>query len=403
MLSAQKQKMPSQTPPGASQPPTTTGFGKVLHSIQGLQQRLNDFSIEEVSRSHARAHELIRELGNLRTRLESVTKLKDAIDGIGPQIAAMPDADLDLVSADGLAKYPQLHAILETHDLLQKAKANVPAVHDVGESVICAWTPMSSSASIEKSAPEAAVNDTRSPVPQEPKPAPTYEFNELRLVETPRAPRKDDLRQSSDVKATATRTSNKPKGKAHFDQRLLNELIETYGEFAVSSKLMLGAEMNQTAPAGSEEIIATATTGSVPQQSTELAVSPVPSKDSVGHELVPLEPAFLHAGSHELLALSGPAEQSGGPSFVEAATTAKARGEIDRQLKSIIKDYGEVDLYSHRRTPKIKIATIAAAAALALLLTAFYFFSSPSTPAPASMDAVEMHDPSAMKILKQEN
>ena len=147
-----------------------------------------------------------------------------------------------------------------------------------------------------------------------------------------------------------------------------------------------------------------ADTGPIPEQPTARAVSPVRAREIVARELVPVEPAFVQPGGQGLLALPGPAEQSAGPCFDEAPTTAKTRGEIDRQLKSIIKDYGEVDLYSHHRSPKIKPVTIAAATALILLLGAFYFFKSPSTPAPASIGAVapaaETQDPSTKKLLK---
>jgi hypothetical protein len=109
-----------------------------------------------------------------------------------------------------------------------------------------------------------------------------------------------------------------------------------------------------------------------------------------------------------MLALPSPAKKSAKPTFHEALTSAKSRGEIDRQLKNIIKDYGEYDLYSHRKSPSIRTVTIAAAAALALLLGAFYLFKSPSTPAPpaaieSTAPAAGIQDPSATNNSKQKN
>jgi hypothetical protein len=400
MLSAQKQKMPSQIPPGGSHSPTTTGFGKVLHSIQGLQQRLDDFSIEEVSRSHTRAHELIRELGGLQTRLEAVAKIRDATAGIEPQIAAMPEANFDLVPPDSLEKYPQLQAVIQTANLirtsrsLQTKPANTQPARTDDESPVFG-SPSSS-----------AMEPTSAAAPGS-RPPRTYEFSELRLEEPPQAPPEDASRESAMArgKHTPTPKSKKPKGKPHFDQRLLDEVIETYGEFAMSARPAGAAEKAETAPAAPEQTIPPKT-GPISAQPPALEVSLAPAKDILANELVPVEPAFVQAGAHELLALPGPAEQSAGPSFDEAPTTAKARGEIDRQLKSIIKDYGEVDLYSHRKSPNIKAVTMAVAAVLALLLGAFFVFNSPSTPAPASIDAAapagETQNPSAKKILKQE-
>ena len=396
--------MPSQIPPGGSQSPTTTGFGKVLHSIHGLQQRLNDFSIEEVSRSHARAHELIRELGGLRARLEAVTKIRDATAGIGPQIAALPEANFDLVAPDSMEKYPQLQAVIQTANLIRTSRslqadpANTQPARTDGESAVSGST---SSSAME---PTSAATNVAAPGSRPPR---TYEFSELRLEEPPQAPPENASRESEMArgKHTSTPKSKKPKGKPHFDQRLLNDLIETYGEFAISARPAGGAEKAETTPSAPEQTMP-AETGPISAQPAALEVSPVPANDILANELVPVEPAFVQAGGHELLALPGPAEQSAGPSFDEAPTTAKARGEIDRQLKRIIKDYGEVDLYSHRKSPNIKAVTMVAAAVLALLLGAFFIFNSPSTPAPASIDAAapagEMQNPSAKKILKQE-
>ena len=421
MLSAQKQKMPSPPPTGTPQPPTTGGFGKVLHSIQGLQQRLDDFSIDEVSRSHARAHELIRELGSLRARLNAVAKLKDAIVGISTRIAALPQDNCDLAAPDSLEKYPQLRAILQTgklireQRLLQGSQANAQPLRAAAKPASTS-APVIAAAPVEKRARESsAVESPESgaasrAVAQEFEPRLTYDFSDLRLEEPPQAPPTKDSPQPLMARAKHAPASKgkKAKGKPHFDQRLLDDLIETYGEFAVSTGAAGGAERSQSIPSGREPTMPAAVTPMpISEKPAALDVALVRPKEIRANELVPVEPAFVQAGAHQLLAPPTPAEQSAGPSFDEVATTAKARGEIDRQLKSIIKDYGEVDLYSHRQSPKLKTLKIAAAAALALLLGAFYFFSSPSTPPPASMEPVApagaSQDPRAKQILKQQN
>jgi hypothetical protein len=75
----------------------------------------------------------------------------------------------------------------------------------------------------------------------------------------------------------------------------------------------------------------------------------------------------------------------------EAETVAgKSREEIDRELKNIIKNYGEYDLYSHRKaTIDFKTAAIAALAVLGLLLGGFYIFKSPSGSAPVAIEVRE--------------
>ena len=76
---------------------------------------------------------------------------------------------------------------------------------------------------------------------------------------------------------------------------------------------------------------------------------------------------------------------------VEAAQiivpSVRSHGELDRQLKKLVKDYGEYDKYSHQSSLTLKKSGIAAFVVLALVLAAVYFFRSPaqtiSQPVPA--------------------
>src|SRR5439155_8301528 len=55
-------------------------------------------------------------------------------------------------------------------------------------------------------------------------------------------------------------------------------------------------------------------------------------------------------------------------------------GELDRQLKKLIKDYGEYDLYPQQSPVNLKNGVIAAVLLLALVFSGFYFFSAPKAP-----------------------
>ena len=55
----------------------------------------------------------------------------------------------------------------------------------------------------------------------------------------------------------------------------------------------------------------------------------------------------------------------------------KKEGELDRQLKKLIKDYGEYDLYPQQSPVNLKNGVIAAVLLLALVFSGFYFFSAP--------------------------
>jgi hypothetical protein len=59
----------------------------------------------------------------------------------------------------------------------------------------------------------------------------------------------------------------------------------------------------------------------------------------------------------------------------------RKNGELDRELKKIVKDYGEYDLYSRQRPINLRTGGIAAVLLLGGLLAGFYFFYSPNTAA----------------------
>jgi uncharacterized protein HemX len=79
--------------------------------------------------------------------------------------------------------------------------------------------------------------------------------------------------------------------------------------------------------------------------------------------------------------------------------TNQKHGELDRQLKNIIKDYGEYDLYSHQSSTNVKKLALATFAALALMLGVWYFFKAPSTPRNPAASAVTQ-SPDTSKTLE---
>jgi len=66
-------------------------------------------------------------------------------------------------------------------------------------------------------------------------------------------------------------------------------------------------------------------------------------------------------------------------SLEQSVPNVRKNGQLDRELKKIIKDYGEVDLYSRQSSINLKTAGIAAFLLLGALVAGFYFFYSPNT------------------------
>jgi hypothetical protein len=417
MLSVQKQPMSSDAPPDGSHPPTATGFAKVLHSIQGLQQRLDDFSVEEVSRAHAKTHTLIRDINHLQVQLDALSKLKDAVINVNAGIAAIPEDNFDLVGPDSLEKHPQLRAIVQAaklirmHRVLKAVRASAEPSFDLQAGIPSsdapliptkrsnesfptleqtAQTPLETSAGakreIASETDQSRAALENSPVAHDSKATPAYDFADLKLEE----PQETGTRRRDDSSQTASRhqdapsrTSKKAKGgKPRINERLLSDLIETYGEFAISTK----------PPAHRAEVI------EMPPPVVEQVAST--STDLVLFEAKPAETAVVKPiASGEPPGRPAPEQERQEPAFDWPSPTIKSHGEIDRQLKSLIKDYGAVDLYSRgKKTLNVKTAIIAAVAGLAVLMGGFYLFKAPSPKTPVAIEATTSGGNSAADV-----
>jgi hypothetical protein len=115
-----------------------------------------------------------------------------------------------------------------------------------------------------------------------------------------------------------------------FDKKLLDDLIKNYGEFVVSPNLPAAAE----------------------------PVNPSKKSEKQSHSRVNNETD--RASDNTVVSYS-------------------SHGDLDRKLKKLIKDYGQVDLYSQRSWFKTKIRAVAAFAVLGAVLTGIYFFFAPKT------------------------
>lgn len=420
MLSAQKQEMPNDIAPQSSLP-TASGFGKVLNSIQGLQQRLDDFSVEEVSRAHAKAHDLIRQLVALQTELNAITKLKDVLAQTDAGIRAIPEYDFALVDADDLENHPQLRAIVQAsklirmHRLLRAARASadsvcfdlqtLPSSNEVAspiaapgftseipsrsETLLMGSTDGEVRASVSAACPPDSIEKKLSPlsssVATQNLQARTYEFAELKLEEARPSRRNEDSAPSEKPEADLTR--NTPADQAPFDKRLLNDLIESYGEFTFSTTSVSNTGSRSRNLMIRDEVLPE------PQISPPIDSATSTPSQSVGTELILRESASTEMAqakspstSEGPLALPAPDEEINRLASENAIAKSNSRGEIDRQLKNIIKDYGEYDLYSHQKTTSSKTAVIAVVAALGLALGGWYFFKAPSSTEPTPVE-----------------
>jgi hypothetical protein len=433
MLSAQKQKTPQDTTADSSRTPVS-GFGKVLTSIQGLQQRLDDFSVDEVTRAHAKASDLIQQLGELQARLHALAEIKTTFDDARATLAALPEIKINLIESDNLENHPHVRAIVEAgkliraHRLKQAAEAsceshslelleNAPDRATGGKQISGAAAeapaeilPDSGEIAVKTHGQDieanqsAPVEDSRESIqgftlvndPYEPAPTKAaYDFADFKLEEPPatssglKATAASQAEQRPAEKKSETTTSN-----ARFNERLLNELIDTYGEFVSTKPEPLAGpiaakgesiSLHDAAPQPTVAPKTVPTAEAAP--SVALVVVDAAPESAPAANITAPEPAFVEPIATGQLALPSPEEEITAPTFEQSLPNAKARGEIDQQLKSIIKDYGQVDLYSHGKPMNTKTTAIAAAALLALVLGGIYFFKAPSTNPPAPVEA----------------
>jgi hypothetical protein len=457
MLTAQNKKTPSLDDTSHSSISTIGGFGKVLNSIQGLQQRLNDFSVDDINKAEANAHTLIQRLSSLLHKLNSLGELKHSQNTVRNLLGQIPETDYDLIGPDSLEKHPRLHAIVKAsklirlHRLLKAAKesadsisfdpeagqlefgAPVPPFFKTGQDVLASSTFNNESVSLVPISPRETPQNSESlrevvetPLLSEPELSPpvfqklqkvddgvelnranvtlstltAYPGHEASLIaprlatiETTKASLPEDVNdelsesiESLNIEdqvfvigtaepnwhraeapfiaasqehteepwnkvsrpeskgSQATRPNQNTPGnldnprsttfvKSDFDERLLNNLIESYGEFVASPAISRSAEMPVSLEAN---FVAGQTVPSVEKLTSKAMEVSVPS--------------------------------------------VKRDGELDRQLKKIIKDYGEYDLYSNQGSMNLKKGGIAAFAVLGLVLGGVYFFRKPTTP-----------------------
>jgi hypothetical protein len=457
MLPAKKQEARPETPQN-SPVSSTMGFGKVLTSIQGLQQRLEDFSVEDVVRTEGNAKSLVLELSQLQIKLETLAALKQFVASANLLISEIPEENFEQIAPDGLENHPQLHAIIQAsklirlHRLMQAAKAGAESISldlDTGtlSSAIspperslpefdATMTP-SSEPAVEKlsvalfetltepiGAAVTSVSEPRESVQSEEWTFSTEDkLDGVQEVVTARlgdfelggSPVGEVLVSQDPSVIGASIETGSPQSKeatpssksaGAFDERFLSDLIETYGEFRISSvgapPVELPSKPEPSLPSVIESETQLAPVDSSNPPSTQIAVinseQRTPSLPAVEPHILPAlmsTPSREETKAFELPAIATPEKQK-----PRAAADAKEKklsalskhGELDRQLKSIIKDYGEYDLYPPQSSINFKMAALGAFAVLALVLGGFYFFRVPAAPTPVKVGTVGQPD-----------
>lgn len=347
--------MPIDAPP-TSRAPADRGFGKVLSSIQGLQERLDDISLDEISRAHMNASALIDRLHDCQRRLDALAKLKEAITRVTLQIAALPDESKNSTGVDGLQDYSQLRALVRVGKLIQMRRS----LQDTSASTDRSLFKSQGIASFPSSSADEMGDETTSvgsPPPLQPEHGTEGDVKQEMpsAVEAQSSETRDgDVRAVIALETALTPQEPQSTHNPLFDQRLLNELIDTYGEFTMATA---------SKPSESQTMIP-AEIGGLPEVRAERTLL----------QATPAEPAFVHSTVKKPLALPASRNTSGEATRPQQRPKIKKNRELDRELKNIIRDYGEYDLYSPPKSMDIKMVALAAFVFLSLLIVGLYLW-----------------------------
>jgi hypothetical protein len=487
-LSVEKQDTSRRDTYSNAQGPAASGFGKVLGSIQGLRQRLGEFSLEDISTAETKVRSLVKQLIALRDNLDDLAQLKHVIIESHRRIHDIPELNFDLISLDSLEKHPQLHAIVQAsklirfHRLMKAAQASAdavtfdsesnefripetPATHEgrapsrpqtvaaVEEQEIALEQNLTESERQTTAADHGSIDgldtiDTTVAIaapPQELKQSLAVsrgESSPARSIEESFSAQTDQddnppMDWSFDLGEVSSTVGENSSASAHFvfpDETFSDQTPATMD----SAKIIVPPPaLSAVNPAPipdsrqSRELIVskdkldTKKSGAPAEAQIDASRARNPDDSAIDQRLLDelIEnygdfaatrnlPATLEASKPAAPKYDNPAVETS-PLFDEPIATerqlsnVKKAGDLDRQLKKIIKDYGENDLYPRQSLVNLKTGGIAAFAVLGLVLGALYLFKAPKAASPIQArpvaPAAEIQKAAAAEVARPNN
>jgi hypothetical protein len=459
MLPAEKRENHLSAVAANSNVSSASGFGKVLGSIQGLQQRLNDFTLDDIIGAENNLKSLMQQVVLMRDRFDTIAEMKHAVTNANQLILTIPEESFDLVGPDSLEKHPKLHAIVKASKLirLQKlmkaAKASADGVSfdaDAGmlhfdnsapHNVVAPLSDETTQAEktlagevtrskTENFIPIGATDQGQAIVIEAPAEWPLETASsEMQYSSAANVEPASDFNLVSADESTPVEADVKLFG----GQDVSDANPHTFASPESPTDAVVEAANNDSILA---EVLAEAPANSLVTQATPIAPSPKPDAgDAERHKhlsrkekkqarqkkraetestieeskaLVPAESKVNRQLLDDLIESYGdfaltpnlpapiqaptlPQIKSVEPSVMPApefekpvqetrsAPNLQKAGELDRQLKKIIKDYGEYDLYSKQSSVNLKTGGIVVFVILGLVLGGLYLFKAPAT------------------------
>ena len=95
-----------------------SSFGMVLDSVQGLQQRLEDFSVDEISEAEALARTLISRLTELTKKLNRLTEVQRSVAAARRSATQAAIENIEIPNLKVLENSLPVHAIVQASNLI---------------------------------------------------------------------------------------------------------------------------------------------------------------------------------------------------------------------------------------------------------------------------------------------
>jgi hypothetical protein len=430
MLTAQKENSPLETETLPQRPQTTRSLDRMVTSIEGLRERVQGFTLEQVSEVDQRLRTMSLQLGELQQRLRALAEMKQQIAGLQK---AVRQAEADTLEQNRLATLVEpitVHPITQFGTLL-KFRRVIKLLKEAKSG-----SGVSASADVEARAPvlPKPVEITTEPPKNEQKLATDFPAIQHELPE----------RSTNENSVVVTSVALEQRERV-FDPGPMEMDFEPNEPFSNDPADAICLD-DSTASIQPREMIAEfADTRDEPSPSHEaifeefkgtgdmevhLAIPETETMETTGQTHTASEEADFDQrllddlikdyGEFTIVPSSTPKREAKkehklepttatrvqGPATVNLPTqpnlpSQRKDGELDRKLKKLIKDYGEYDLYSRQTPLKLKTGVVAAFLVLTLIFSGFYFFSSSKSAVPTSGSSTSQSQSSADTASKE--
>ena len=430
MLTAQKENSPLETEPLPQRPQTTRSLDRMVTSIEGLRERVQGFTVEQVSEVDQRLRTMSLQLGELQQRLRALAEMKQQIGGLQKAVQQAEADSLEQSRMATLVEPITVQSITQFGTLLKFRR--VIKLLKEGKS----GSGVSASADVEARAPvlPKPVEITTEPPKNEQKlatdfPAIQHELPERSTNENSVVVTSAALEQTEGVFDPGPMEmdfepnepfSNNPADAIFLDDSTASiQPREMIAEFADT----------RDAPSPTHEAIFEEFKGTADME-VDLAIPETETIETTGQTHKASEEADFDQrllddlikdyGEFTIVPSSTPKREAKKEPKLEPTTATRVQrpatvnlptqpnlpsqrkdGELDRKLKKLIKDYGEYDLYSRQTPLKLKTGVVAAFLVLTLIFSGFYFFSSSKSAVPTSASSTSQSQSSADTASKE--